>query len=448
MNDEVRIHTSSFIIHHSRPPFSAKTAVRLLLDQFPWFLLAMAVLIVGSAFFSSSEAALFSLTGRRRRRLATGNRAQRLGARLLEEPDRLLSAVLFWNLVVNVAYFTMASIVAIQLKRQGHTAEAAAFAVGSLLTIIVLSEMLPKLLAVLQPFGLITLLGVPLAAFVRVLDPVLPALRVANLLSRRLLWPRFQPEPYLRVHDLERAVRLSTRDAALVEQEQNVLESIVLLSELRADELMRPRIRLMTFRPPVSVSDLAGRLPPSGYLLVTEPEGDELTAAVALSRLSSVPDEHLERFAEPVVYVPWSTSVARAMEVMRREDRQVAVVVNEFGETIGILTFEDILETIFTPSPSRTERLFKRQPLTQVGANRWQVSGMASIRRLVRHFRVPRPESKSVTVAGVIQETLERFPEPGDECRWGPFAFRVIKASERGQLLVELSLAADEEDQP
>jgi len=73
---------------------------------------------------------------------------------------------------------------------------------------------------------------------------------------------------------------------------------------------------------------------------------------------------------------------------------------------------------------------------------------MASIRRVVRHFRVPRPESKSVTVAGVIQETLERFPEPGDECRWGPFEFRVIEASERGQLLVELGLAPDEEDRP
>ena len=71
------------------------------------------------------------------------------------------------------------------------------------------------------------------------------------------------------------AVVVQQRDAALVEQEQKVLESIVLLSELRADELMRPRIRLMTFRPPVSVADLAGRLPPSGYLLLTEPEGDE-----------------------------------------------------------------------------------------------------------------------------------------------------------------------------
>jgi putative hemolysin len=408
----------------------------------------MAALLLGSAFFSASEAALFSLGGPARARLAVGNRAQRIAARLLADPDRLLTAVLFWNLVVNLAYFTIVSIAGLQLERQGHPAEAGVFAVGSLLAIIILSEMLPKSLGVLQPFGLITLLGVPLAATVRAIDPILPGLRLANLLSRRLFCPRFQAEPYLHVSDLERAVQLSTQDAALIEQEQSVLENIVSLSEIRADELMRPRIGLMTFRPPVALADLKGRMTPSGYLLVTEPHSDEVASAVDLRGLSSIPESHLEHCADPVVYVPWSTSVAAALEVMRHRDRQVAAVVNEFGETIGILTFEDIVETIFTRSASRTERLLQREPLGRVGSGRWQVSGMTSLRRLVRRFDVPRPPSKSVTVAGVIQEALERLPQPGDECRWGPFEFRVLEAPDRGQLLVELTLAPTEEDAP
>jgi CBS domain containing-hemolysin-like protein len=64
---------------------------------------------------------------------------------------------------------------------------------------------------------------------------------------------------------------------------------------------------------------------------------------------------------------------------------------------------------------------------------------MTSLRRLVRHFDVDRPESKNVTVAGVIQEVLERLPNPGDQCRWGPFHFKVIDAPQRGQLVVELT---------
>ena len=417
----------------------------LLLDYAGW-LVAMGVLILCSAFFSSSEAALFYLSRPERRKLAAGNRPQRMAAGLLADPDRLMTAVLFWNLVVNLAYFTLASIISIRLEQIGRPAAAGGFAVGSLLVIIIFSEMLPKSLAVLQPGRLAALVAIPLAATVRLLTPVLPGLRLANLLSRRLLWPRFRPEPYLRVGDLERAVQLSTTDAALLEQEQRVLQNLVLLSEIRAEELMRPRPQFLSFRPPVSLADLKGRMPPSGYLLVTEPDSDEVTAAIPLRSLSSIPGEHLEHHAEAVVYVPWCTTVAQALEVMQRQDRQVAAVVNEFGETIGILTFDDVLDTIFSPWPSRSQRLLERMPIRQVTPDTWQVTGMTSLRRLVRHFNVQRPASKSVTVAGVVQEMLERFPQPGDECRWGPFRLKVLDVPKRGQLLVELTLYDDQED--
>ncbi len=419
--------------------------MHLFMQYTPW-LVAMGVLILCSAFFSSSEAALFYLRRPDRRRLAAGNRAQRVAAELLAEPDRLLTVVLFWNLVVNLAYFTIASITSIQLDRDGHTTAAGLFAVGSLLVIIVLSEMLPKSLAVLRPRGLAALAAVPLAMMARLLDPFIPALRLVNLLSRRLLLPRFRPEPYLRLGDLERAVKLSTSDAALLEQEQQVLQSIVLLSEIRADELMRPRMQFLSFRPPVSLADLEGRVPPSGYLLVTEPNSDEVAAAIALRRLSSIPTEHLEHHAEAVVYIPWCTTVAAALEAMQRQDRQVAAVVNELGETIGILTFDDILDTIFSRAGSRSERLLERKPIRQVGHDTWQVTGMTSLRRLSRHFQVDRPASKSVTVAGIVQEVLERLPQVGDQCRWGPFHFKVLDVPERGQLLVELTLTDAKED--
>ena len=413
------------------------------------WLVAMGILILCSAFFSSSEAALFYLNRHQRRRLASGNRAQRMAARLLDEPDRLLSAVLFWNLVTNISYFTIASIVSIGLETAGHTTEAGALAVGSLLGIIVLSEMLPKTLAVLRPRALATLVAVPLSVAVRALDRVMPVLRWVNLVSRRLVWPSFEPESYLRVGDLERAVELSTSNAALLEQEQTVLNRIVSFSEIRADELMRPRTQFLSFRPPVALADLGGRLPPSGYLLVTEPESDEVDGAIALRQLTEVPTAHLEEYAEPVVYVPWCTTMAEALETMQRGNRRVAAVVNEFGETIGILTFDDVLDTIFSPTGSRSQRLLRRVPIRQVAPGVWHVTGMTSLWRLVRYFQVERPESKSLTVAGVVQEALGRLPAVGDECRWGPFHFRVIDVTPGGQLLVELTRPdAGREDAP
>ena len=130
-------------------------------------LAAMGVLILFSAFFSSSEAALFYLSRPERRKLAQGSRAGRIAARLLAEPDRLMTAVLFWNLVVNLAYFALASIISIRLEHDGHTAAAIHSAVGSLLAIIVCSEMLPKSLAVLQPRRLAAFVAIPVAAMLR-----------------------------------------------------------------------------------------------------------------------------------------------------------------------------------------------------------------------------------------------------------------------------------------
>ncbi len=421
----------------------------MFLEQLPW-LLTMGVLIFVSAFFSSSEAALFYLGRADRRRLAAGNAAQRAAAALLVVPDRLLTAVLFWNLLSNVAYFTIGSILSLQLERTGRTAEAGMLAVLSLLGIIVLGEMLPKSLAVVRPAGLATWAAVPMTVMVRLVDPIMPVLRFVNLLSRRLIWPSFRPEPYLRLGDLERAVELSTADASLLVQEQQVLHSLVLLSDIRVDEMMRPRTQFLTFRPPVSIDDLHGRMTPSGYLLVTEPDSDEVAGAVALRRLSSVPQEHLEGCAHPVAYVPWCATVADALETMRRQSRPVAAVVNELGETIGIVTLDDVFDTVFSHTASRTERLLSRPPIRKTGDGVWQVSGITSLRRLVRHFDLPRPPSKSMTVAGAIQEALERIAEPGDTCCWGPFRLTVLEVSPHGPSLVEVRLADGQaaEDEP
>ena len=415
-----------------------------LIVQYASWLLAMAILACGSAFCSGSEAALFYLGTADRRRLAAGGRAQRIVAKLLETPERLLTSILFGNLAMNLAYFVIASVVSVELDHSGRSGEAGVFALASLMLLIFFGEVLPKSLAVIRPMQAAAAVAIPLTFLVRLVEPLLPVFRVANVLARRLLWPGFEPEPYLRVSDLERAVRLSESNVELVDQERNALERLVSLSEIRADELMRPRVQFRVFRPPVALAALAEWEPPSGYVLVSEPDGDEVVAAVPLKRLSSVPSERLEQLAEPVVYVPWSTTAAAALEALRREGRQVAAVVNEFGETIGILTLDDILDTVFSRDASRSQRFFKRLPIRQVSLGVWHVTGMTSVRRLVRHFNVPWPPTKSVTVSGVVQEVLERLPVPGDQCQWGPFHFRVIDSPDRGQILVELTLTPEE----
>ena len=122
--------------------------MHVLIDMSPW-LIAMAVLIACSAFFSGSEAALFYLRWEDRRTLAAGGPSQRAAAALLQDPDRLLSAVLLWNLAINMTYFGISSIVALQIEHEVGRSPAVVFSSISLLVIIFFSEMLPKSMAVL-----------------------------------------------------------------------------------------------------------------------------------------------------------------------------------------------------------------------------------------------------------------------------------------------------------
>ncbi len=397
-------------------------------------LASMALLAVCSAFFSCSEAALFYLKADDRRKLKQGNAAERAAVELLAQPDRLLTAILFWNLIINIVYFALASMVSIRLEAMGRHAAAGIVALVSLLAIIVLSEMLPKTIAVLQPRRMARIVSLPLAASVRVIDPVLPIFSAISHLLRRVFFPGFRPEPYLELGDLERAITLSTEDEQLMAQEHHALQNIVSLSDLKAEELMRPRLQYKTFSPPVHLEDLGGRLTRSGYLLVTEPDSDEVAGAIPLKLLPTIPRRHLENYAEPVICVPWCCNVADTFEQLQAEQREVAAVVNELGETIGIITLEDVLETVFEDETSRSKRLLEKASIRALDDHRWQVTGITSLRRLERYFDLPIPASKSTTVAGILQEELQRLPEEGDSIRWGPFDLRVVGAIPQGAI--------------
>jgi putative hemolysin len=409
-----------------------------MIQEFGLYFAAMLVLTAAAAFCSCSEAAIFSLQADDRRKLRRGNAAQRTAIELLNRPDRLLTALLFWNLAFSFGYFVVGSFVEYRLHHEGRHPESAALMVLSLLGMIAFGEMLPKTFGVQQPRLIAGFTSLPLSVMVRVLDPIMPFFATANNLLQRVLLPNFEREPYLEISDLERAIELSTHDAQLAALEQSALRNIVLLSELPAEELMRPRNQYQSYPAPVHLEDLDGELPPSGYVLITENESDDISAAIPLKHLTTLPRHNLEQVAQPLVYVPWCATVAAIFDDLRRQEREVAAVVNEFGETIGIVTIDDILETIFEEQSSRSARLLATSSIVPVAPDRWHVTGITNLRRLSRHFDVPLETSRSVTVAGILQERLQRIPVEGDELLWSGFHFRVLEANEAGALKVEL----------
>jgi putative hemolysin len=322
----------------------------------PW-VLPMAILLVASGLMSGSEAALFSLRRRDLKQLQAGGGTGKLAADLLANPERLLSGILFWNLLVNMTYFAMVGIVGGRLERSevGGTGAAVTFTLANLLIVIFFSEMLPKSLAVLAPRRIASLCSLPLTIAIRILRPVLPVIRLANLATRRLIWPGFQPEPEIDLEAIGRAIDLGTGDTALAMREQSALKNLVQLADLRVDECMRPRSSLTLCSPPIlpeAISRTFDRSvegqPANGYLLVTEPGGDHIVGSLNVEQLRPSQLNNPTAMIEPVGYVPWSSNVSGVLDLLQRQRISVAVVVNEFGDTIGMLSIEDIVQQILT----------------------------------------------------------------------------------------------------
>ena len=408
------------------------------------------VLLIGcSAFFSASEAVLFCLRWSDRRLLSGGSRSQRAAEQLLADPDRLLAAVLFWNLVINFVYFAISAMVGLRLQRSSEAAEAVVleFASFSLLALIFFSEMLPKSLAVLQPRDLARYVGLPLAAAVRMLDPVMPAMRGITQLSRRIMIPQLHIEAPLELDDIGRAIEYSTADQELVVQEQMVLGNIISMMTTTANEWMRPRKQIRSLTAPISLEDLRKLGFRDEYVLVRAPRSDDLVAAIPLRQIHELPANRLDQAAQPVAVVPWCAPLASVMDALQQTESEVAVIVNEHGETIGVVTIDDIWDAIFTPTPTRALRLLEREPITAMADDTLLVNGITNLSTLERHWPSALPESPHATIAGVVQEQLERLPVVGDRCAWGPLQIEVVEADPATglSLLISKRESADEE---
>jgi len=414
--------------------------------------MAMAALVILSAFFSASETALFYLSRDELRKMQTGRPSERLAASLMRDPDRLLSVVLFWNLVVNLLYFAVSLIAARRLVIAGHPSAAAMLSLVGFVALILLGEIAPKSLAVNFRHPIAILASRPVALSARMLDPVLPFFAATTSALQRIFWPRLKQEPYLEVDDIERAVETSHLGVEIAQIEQQILTRILELSDMTVEEVMRPRGTYHVWQAPVHLADLKSRGTIPEVLLIAGEDRDNVTLALMLYDLTSLPEHHFEAVAEQVIYVPWCATVAETLAMLRSSMVSVASVISEYGETVGVITEDDILDTLLNPLSSRSKRLLEREPITQDDEGHMIVDGLTSLRYLANWLDVDYDVEGDwpVTIVALLHDELERFPVVGDECEWEGYRLRVVLAGEPGdpvQLSVEKLPGQDSDEE-
>jgi CBS domain containing-hemolysin-like protein len=409
--------------------------------------IVMLALVLVSGFCSASETALFFLSRDEIRSFSQGTGRQKMAASLMSSPDRVLTAILFWNLLVNLAYFSLGLVVMHKLSHGGFTRVAAVLGVANLLGIIAFGEVLPKSLAAEFRCQLAPLVSWPLALMVAALDPVIPLLGQVAKSLRLAFWHEIKQEPHIHPEDLEQAIDASAAmHSDMLDIEQQVLHNILDLSEIRVEEVMRPRNHCLIVRPDDTFETLKRSIQDVDYLLIQEPTDDHVSRVVALSGISTETHRRFRQLSEAVIFVPWCASLAWTFSELQRQYCGVAVIVHEMGEMVGVVTYEDILETMLTESPSRTRRILRREPLIPIGPGRYHADGLVTLRYLASHLRVEfdPDEDSQYTINGLFHDQLERLAVMGDVVVWKNWRLTVIDVAARGKVrvLVELPSSA------
>lgn len=394
----------------------------------------LALLIVLSAFFSSSETALMSLNRYRLRHLArSGRRSARLATRLLERPDRILGVILMGNNFVNILAASLATVIALQLYGEG------AIGVASLvltLVVLIFAEVAPKTLAALHPERIAFPAAWPLAVLLRVFYPLVWMVNaIANGLLRLLrVDPRASDNENLSRDELRSVV--NEAGTLIPRRHQKMLLNILDLEKATVEDIMVPRNDIVGIDLTDDWDEIVAQLANTQHtrLPVFQDSIDDVQGILHLRRI--IPDlterrltrDHLLAQVEPTYFIPEGTRLHTQLVNFQRQRRRVGMVVDEYGDIMGLVALEDILEEIvgeFTTDPAAHSRYLR--PL-QSGA--YLAQGSISVRELNRALDWDLPTDGPKTLNGLILEQLESIPEPGTSLLIHGFPVTIVQTQD------------------
>ncbi|MFQ5661225.1 MAG: HlyC/CorC family transporter [Gammaproteobacteria bacterium] len=417
------------------------------MDDIPLSLLfaLLGLLILLSAFFSSSETSMMALNRYRLRHLAKDNhRGALLVSALLKHPDRLIGLILLGNNLVNILAASIATVIAIRLM-----GDAGIIAATVLLTIVILifAELAPKTLAALHPERIafpaayvLTPLAAGLRPFVWVIN------KIANgLLAGIGIRPDERQDASLSSDELRTVVHEAGN--LIPSRHQQMLISILDLENVTVEDIMVPRNEIAGIDIDDPVSDIIEFLSHCQHtrLPVYRTNIGNIIGMMhvryALRLMTNMDEfsiEELETITAKPYFVPLGTPLHTQLLNFQRQKKRIGLVVDEYGVIQGLITLEDILEEIvgeFTTDLQTYDQDIHRQ---EDGS--YIIDGSASLRDINRQLDWALPVNGPKTLNGLILEYLETIPESGTSIRIGNFAMEITQAVDNAVKTVKITL--------
>tara|TARA_Y100001960_G_scaffold331958_1_gene430789 strand:- start:3645 stop:4931 length:1287 start_codon:yes stop_codon:yes gene_type:complete len=403
------------------------------------------LLILCSAFFSGSETALMSSSKPKLHKLEEeGNERAKTVSKLLDHPEQLLSTILLGNNLVNIAASALATVAFTKLF--GEAGVAYATLVMTFL-VLVFAEVLPKTVASRFPE--------PIAMFiVRIMEFLIfilkPFTKTINLITSTILnnigIKNADNDEKFNEDDIKGAISLGLKTGVLETGEHRMLDSIVGLDNITAEELMQHRSSIESIDINWSIEKIFEELSQSSYsrIPVYENKPDNIIGILYMKDFLPVyakaikedKDFNIEDLLKEAHFVPDKAVVSELLLEFRKTRTHMRFVVDEYGDLQGLITLEDILEEIV--GEIEDEHDLAKSEYTKMADDSVIISALFTIRDFNREFNWKLPDDEHITLGGFVTNLAEKVPNVGDVVEYEDLKFEVL--TKKKQALLKLRI--------
>ncbi|MBN2482613.1 MAG: HlyC/CorC family transporter [Candidatus Omnitrophica bacterium] len=380
--------------------------------------------IICSAFFSASETAIFSLRKGEVRRLKEKYPAARNLTVIFRKPDFFLSTIVFGNMLVNIALASLTTAIFVTLWHDRGIYLSILFS-GTV--ILLFGEIIPKTFAI-YTYERFSLAAAPVLIFISRLFsvPIHFLRKLVYLISRGFLGRK--KEKIDEDEEVKNALILGRRDGYITEAEEEMIGNILEFKDTWVSEIMTPRVD-------VEGIDIQAQRQEILDILKTERRSkfpvyreslDNIVGVIYARDVFLYPDEDWHDFRRDPVFVPESKKIDDLLKIFLERNEHIAIVLDEYGGTSGIVTLEDIEEEIFGEIYDEFEVASK--VIDEIGKDTWRVYGKLPMKTFNNALELEFPE-ESDTVAGFILSQMEKIPHAGEKLTYRGVEFIIERAT-------------------
>ena len=398
--------------------------------------------IIMSAYFSATETAFSSLNRIRIKNMAEkGNKRAGLVLKLSENYDGLLSTILIGNNIVNIASASLATVIFVKLL--GDEAGASISTVVTTIVVLIFGEVSPKSIAKESPEQFAMFSAPFLNAFMVLLTPANYLFKQWKKLLSVLI--RTSGDSGITEEELLAIVEEAKQDGGIDEQEGSLIKSAIEFTELEAMDIATPRVDVTGIPVDADKEEIAAVFGETGYsrLPVYKDKIDDIIGIIYQKDFYNQVYRgvcSVEAIVRPALYVAKSKKINVLLKELQKNKMHIAVVIDEFGGTMGIVTLEDILEELVGEIWDEHDVVV--QEIEKISDQEYLVLGNTSVEKLFEELG-GEEEFESFTVSGWVMELAERIPEEGDVLYYENMTITVMKMKDRRVEQVRIVLEAE-----